>query len=474
MNRHYRWFIIITILTAFAVWVSLPSTDGFVLDLNGDTEAEFAVNSQSLGLDLVGGLRVLLQADLPADQFSREDLQETANSVSRRINALGLAEATIQLQGNSRVLVELPGVSDPQQAISTIQETALLEFVDFAGLSSGQVNTLVGERILTTEQEAIYQARLANAENPDVVQADLPTNVDPNTGRPFPTVLTGGGLQAAAAQFDPNTGEWFIQFELTSDGGSVFGPFTASRIGSPLAIVLDSEVLSAPVIQAQLDTGGIIEGNFTEEEARTLALQLRTGALRIPLSVESAVTVGATLGQESVDLSLRAGIIGVFVVFAFMILYYRVPGISAALALAVFIALNLAIFKLLPVTLTLPAITGFLISIGTAVDGNILIFERVKEELREGKNLNAALDSGFDRAWASIRDSNISTIIICAVLFFFGQTPGASIVSGFAITLALGLMLNLFTAVTVTRTFLYIFDHLIHQQLMARRWLLGA
>ncbi|MBZ0294470.1 MAG: SecD/SecF family protein translocase subunit, partial [Anaerolineae bacterium] len=233
-------------------------------------------------------------------------------------------------------------------------------------------------------------------------------------------------------------------------------------------------VLSAPTIQAELTTGGVITGSFTEDEARTLALQLRSGALPIPLSVESTEQVGASLGQESINRSIRAGIIGVVTVLTFMLVYYRVPGIAADLALAVFIVLNMAVFKIIPVTLTLPAITGFLISIGTAVDGNILIFERIKEELRSGKDLNSALGMGFNRAWTSIRDSNLSTIIICGILFLFGQTPGASVVSGFAVTLALGLIINLFTAVIVTRTFLYILVGILHQPLVERKWLLGV
>jgi protein-export membrane protein SecD len=205
-----------------------------------------------------------------------------------------------------------------------------------------------------------------------------------------------------------------------------------------------------------------------------LALQLRSGALPIPLRAESVERVGATLGQESVRLSIEAGVIGVITVLAFMLIYYRVPGIAADLALVAFIALNLAIFKLVPITLTLPGITGFLISIGTAVDGNILIFERIKEELRAGSDLDTALTRGFDRAWNSIRDSNLSTIIISGILFFFGQTPGASIVSGFAVTLALGLVVNLFTAVLVTRTFLHLLVGLLRPRLTARTWLLGV
>jgi protein-export membrane protein SecD len=241
-----------------------------------------------------------------------------------------------------------------------------------------------------------------------------------------------------------------------------------------MAIVLDGEVLSAPVIQARLDDGGVITGRFTEDEAKQLALQLRSGSLAIPLRVESAEQVGATLGQESVNKSIRAGIVGVIIVLAFMAIYYRVPGLAADLALLVFIVLNLAVFKFLPVTLTLPAITGFLISIGAAVDGNILIFERLKEEVRDGKTLDDSLGAGFERAWNSIRDSNLSTIIICGILFLFGQTPGASIVSGFAITLALGLVLNLFTAVIVTRTFLYVIIINFREPIVQRKWLLGA
>ncbi|MEZ4667682.1 MAG: MMPL family transporter [Anaerolineae bacterium] len=194
----------------------------------------------------------------------------------------------------------------------------------------------------------------------------------------------------------------------------------------------------------------------------------------IPLRVISSETVGATLGQESVNLSIRSGVIGVFIILSFMLINYRVPGIAASLALLVFIVLNLAIFKLIPVTLTLPAIVGFLISIGTAVDGNILIFERMREEIRAGKDVDTAVDEGFTRAWTSIRDSNLSTIIISGVLFLFGQTPGASVVSGFAVTLALGLFINLFTAIIVTRTFLHVILALSRGVLKERAWLMGV
>jgi protein-export membrane protein SecD len=504
MSRYVRSLVLILALSGFALWVSLPDTrwsnipdycedyelfntlEGIHLDINNDCEPDIALPArQSLGLDLVGGLRVLMRADLPPGQYTVEDLRQTANNVSRRIDALGVGEATIEvLAGSGRILVELPGVSDPEQAVNAIQQTALLEFVDFSGLR-GQVGQLEGQRIITTEQLVIQQQRQSAAaaatpveETGESVEPELPSQpeglVHPVTRQPFETVMTGAGLQAAAAQYDPTSNQWFIQFELNSQGSAAFGPYTATHIQEPMAIVLDGIVLSAPIIQAELTTGGIIEGGFTEQTAKTLALQLRSGALPIPLSVESTEQVGASLGQESINLSIRAGVIGVITVLTFMFVYYRVPGLAADLALVVFILLNLAVFKLIPITLTLPAITGFLIGIGTAVDGNILIFERIKEELRGGKKLDEALDAGFDRAWTSIRDSNISTIIICGILFLFGQTPGASIVSGFAVTLALGLVLNLFTAVTVTRTFLHVFVALLHQPLVQRKWLLGV
>lgn len=496
MSSHARWLVLIVALSLFCIWVATPPSfkgvqieacaaasdselsslkcnENLEIDFNGDGVNDFVINvTQSLGLDLVGGLRVLLQAGIPVENFSPEELAETANNVSRRVNALGLTEATVQVQGRDRVLVELPGVRDPQQAVATIQQTALLEFVDFGGLSN-QVSNYIGSEIVTTEQVDLRGDVDQSEEDPLSGR-----RAHPVTGLPFRTVMSGAGLQAASAVLAPAQGtgnpQWLINFEIKDEYQNIFGSFTQERIGEPLAIVLDGEVLSAPTIQAQLSTGGVISGQFTEEEATTLALQLRSGALPIPMRIESTHEVGATLGQESVRLSVQAGVVGVIVVLAFMLIYYRLPGLAADLALVVFIFLNIAIFKLLPVTLTLPAITGFLISIGTAVDGNILIFERIKEELRAGLPLDDALKAGFDRAWTSIRDSNLSTIIICGILFMFGQTPGASIVAGFAVTLAIGLVLNLFTAVIVTRTFLYVLVDVFRSAIESRRALLGV
>ncbi|MCZ7545263.1 MAG: protein translocase subunit SecD [Anaerolineae bacterium] len=259
------------------------------------------------------------------------------------------------------------------------------------------------------------------------------------------------------------------------EGRAIFADYTRTHVNQYLGIVLDGEVISAPTISEAIDSdSSMIRGDFSYEEARALAIQLRYGALPVPLRVESIQAIGPTLGAVSVDQSIRAGVIGVLVVLVFMLVYYRVPGVAADLALVIFVLINLALFKFIPVTLTLPAITGFLISVGTAVDGNILIFERMKEELRDGRNVQAAVRVGFDRAWTAIRDSNFSTILICVVLYFFGSQFGASAVRGFAVTLAMGLLINLFTAVIVTRTFLAILINLGGKAIQTRRWLLGV
>src|SRR5690606_21715530 len=282
MQHHIRWLVAIILLTIFAVWVSLPTTEGvqWQWDADGDGTPDLVfAPSQRLGLDLVGGLRVLLQAELPPGSYTIDDLRQAANNVARRVNALGVTEPTVQVQGNSRILVELPGETDPNVAIDTIQQTALLEFVDFSGLGA-QALQLEGRRILTTEQLLIEEQRRAAAAEAGIEVTEEPEEerlVNPLTGQPFRTVMTGAGLQAAAAQFYNNS--WIISFELTPEGSQVFGPFTAASIGQPLAIVLDGVVLSAPTIQDALTTGGTITGNFTEEEAKTLALQLRSGAL---------------------------------------------------------------------------------------------------------------------------------------------------------------------------------------------------
>ncbi len=449
------------------------------------------------GLDIQGGVRVLMRAD-QAD-VTPEQMAEVRRVIDRRVNAIGVAEPIVQTAGSNRIIVELPGIQNPDAAIDLIRQTALLEFVDFSAIGGCTAPMPpAGSYILTNRQLALRQAAPESAPTPEATaevaataeptaeataetaptaqptaeatpappeptpEASPPGSkanpfLNPCTNLPFNTVMTGAGLRDAQARLGGQGGtQYVVGFELNtgSPEAQAFAAHTGANIGQPLAIVLDGEVLSAPIIQARLDDGGEITGNFTREEAITLAVQLRSGALPVSLSIESREQVGATLGAESVAQAVRAGVLGILTIFIFLIVYYRIGGLAAALALILFGMINFALYKYIPVTLTLSAITGFLISIGSAIDGNILIFERVKEELRNGRKLNKAVELGFSRAWATIRDSNISTILIALILYFFGGQFGASAVRGFAITLIIGLIINLFTAVVVTRVFL--------------------
>jgi protein-export membrane protein SecD len=434
-----------------------------------------------LGLDLQGGLKVLLAADPPAGQDFEPGSMETARRiVENRVNSLGLAEPVVQAQGERRIIVELPGIDNPEQAVETIKGTALLEFVD-AGFSPLLPQTLVTTTLGGPE---------AASEGPTILESDSPTTttaltstqtltetdpVQPQaTGRVYETILTGADI-ASVGLDRTEQNEYIIPFELQSDAAETFSAYTASHVGQYLCIVLDKTVLSCPTIRERIPGGrGSISGAFTFEDARQLAIQLRYGALPMPLRVESFNRVGATLGEESVDRSVRAGVIGLGVVLLFMLVYYRLPGALADVALAIYVLINFALYKLVPITLTLPGIAGFILSAGMAVDANILIFERMKEELRAGRRLARAIELGFDRAWPSIRDGQLSTLIICAILFFFGTNFGASIVKGFAITLALGTSVNLFTAVFATRTFVRQVAASLSDWLSTRGWMLGV
>jgi preprotein translocase subunit SecD len=267
--------------------------------------------------------------------------------------------------------------------------------------------------------------------------------------------MTGAALASVNVQTGSLSG-FVIAFTLKSDATAAFADFTGSHQGQILAIVLDKRVISAPSINAKITGSGIIEGKFTQETANNLAIQLRYGSLPVPIKVVESRSVGATLGAESVQRSEIAGIIGLLIVVLFMVIYYRLPGFIADLALVVYALITLMLFKTIPVVLTLSGIAGFILSIGMAVDANILIFERLKEELRSGRTLRQAIDLAWSRAWPSIRDSNSSTLITCIILFWFGSAFGASVVKGFALTLAIGVLVSLFTAIIVTRTFLHV------------------
>ncbi len=417
-----------------------------------------------LGLDLRGGTQVLLQARPAAGQrFTAADMEAARVIVERRVNALGLTEPLVQLQGENRIIVEMPGVDNPDQAVQTLKNTGQLEFVEMGPSANSPYPRIAqGVYVRTTGNDRVPTAEeLGKTEfpYPDVV---------------FKTIMTGRDLKNAAVALD-QYGAPAITFELTDNGAKIFADYTRDHVGDILAIVLDNVVLSAPRIQSAIPEGrGEITGKFTRAEAESLAVQMRYGALPVPLDVVNRRTIGATLGADSVQASIRAGLIGLFTVLLFMVVYYRLPGLMAALALLIYALLNLAIYKMIPITLTLPGITGFLLSTAMAVDANILIFERMKEELRWGRPLRSALEAGFSRAWSSIFDSNFSTLITCAILIMFGRTFGAQAVLGFALNLAIGVLISMFTAVTVTRTFLRaIFQGERSEALREKRWVLG-
>lgn len=473
-DRNVGLLIGVIILAVAAIWVDLPSNPGIHIHLGPiNIDRDIRIHQ---GLDLQGGLQVLLEADLPEGQeIEPGDMDAAKVIVKNRVDALGVAEPLVQSQGERRIIVELPGVQDPELAIATIRETGLLEFVN-AGNTFLPPDTVVATTFGGTSAPT--------EEMSPTVEITETATVTPTTPVPpeqvYSTVMTGKELDTVNVALD-QYGKPEIQFSLKSAGASTFATFTSQNVGRFLCIVLDKQVISCPRIQTAITEGQArITGDFTLEEARSLAIQLRYGALPIPLKVETTRTVGPTLGQDSVQRSITAGAIGLSAVFLFMLIYYRLPGLLADLALAIYALLNIAIYKFgLPplfgyVTLTLPGIAGFLLSTGMAVDANILIFERMKEELRAGRSLGAAIEVGFSRAWTSIRDSNISTIITCAILFYFGSTFGASMVKGFALTLIIGVAISMFTAVTITRTFVrFVFDA-FGDSLRDKKWLLGV
>lgn len=451
MRNNTIYLVLVLILALIAVYIVWPTNHPFWLEqmvARGEQESR-DLRDFKLGLDLQGGTQVLLEADLAEGQVLDPDAMDAAKTiVENRVNGLGVTEAVVQRQGDNRIIVELPGVDNPDQAVETIRSTGQLEFVDPQG-----AQLLQGYVINTTNRPtAAAELEQSLAEGGTPLGEVIPFQSD----MVFETVMTGDILRNAVAAQD-EIGRWLIDFVLTNDGSDQFFAYTRDHIGQQLPIVLDGRVLSAPVIEGAISDNGQISGNFTQEDAESLAIQMRYGALPVPLTVVDVRTIGASLGHTSVESSLVAGIIGMMGVLIFMLVIYRLPGLLADGALLIYIAFNLAFYKLVPVTLTLAGIAGFVLSIGMAVDANILIFERMKEELRVGRSLRLAVEAGFSRAWPAIRDGNISTLISCAVLYWFGNTFGASTVKGFAITLSIGVLLSMFTAVFATRTFMRAF-----------------
>lgn len=475
----YLTFLFIVLIAAFAVYIDLPQ--GGKIDLTKlkiNYTKEFKTH---LGLDLQGGAHLEYQADLKdvAEDKRSEAMNSVRSALERRVFLFGVQEPLVETAGSDRIIIELPGLTDIDKAVEVLKETPFLEFKE--------------------QSDEPQQA---------TVDESGQVTVDPNSQWKS-TGLTGKDLEQATVEFDQQTGRPEIALQFNSEGTRLFSEITQRNIGRPVAIFLDGFPLSTPTVQSAITDGQArITGQFTVQQAKDLVSRLNSGALAVPIKLVSQQNVGATLGQDSIQKSIVAGIIGMILIALFMLFYYRVPGLLAVLALLVYTALVFAIFKigvsiaavflvglffllaittswlfgvlavisyvvlmliggLHPVTLTLAGIAGFILSIGMAVDANILIFERTKEEFRLGKDVAQSLEDGFNRAWPSIRDSNASSLITTFILYMFG-TPA---IKSFAETLAIGIIISLFTAITVTKTFLKIF---LGNAIAKHPWLFGA
>ncbi len=360
-----------------------------------------------LGLDLLGGAHLVYQADFSGlgDANHADAMQGVRDVVERRVNYFGVAEPVVQVSGTDRLIVEIAGVTDVNQAIALIGQTPLLEFREMGTKPNEWVST----------------------------------------------GLSGKQLSHAQVTFDQRTGRPQVSLQFNSEGTKLFAEITKRNLGKPVAIFLDGQAISVPTVQSEITDGNaVITGNFTPQEAKILATRLNSGALPVPIRLISQQTIGSSLGSQSLHDSLYAGVWGLALVALFMIMFYRLPGLTAVLALVVYVLVVLTFYKLIPVTLSLAGIAGFILSLGMAVDANILIFARMKEELRAGRTVPQAVHEGFRRAWLSIRDSHVTTLLSAVVLYMFTT----SIVKGFALTLGIGVVMSLITATFVTRTIL--------------------
>lgn len=439
MRKPWKLFAFIILLTLGAAFIDWPKVSpGTQI---GSTKIDHIFTGSSLdidlfglrierdleikqGLDLSGGTQLTLQVDMTGiSSENRQQALDSATSViERRVNLYGVSEPVVQsskVGDDYRIIVELPGIKDVNEAVNLVGQTAKLEL----------------REIIDPNQPIIYD----NTQPTGISGADFKSA----------KVDFGGGQSA-----DQPASSAVVAFELTEEGGRKFAEVTKRLVGQPLPIFLDESLISYPIVQQEITGGsGVISGNFTVEGAKALATQLNAGALPAPIKIAEQRTIGATLGQQAVERSILAGLLGLVLVAFFMIGYYGRYGVVAAAALIIYTLLVLAAFKLIPVTLTLAGIAGFILSVGMAIDANILIFERMREELRAGKARDVATELGFNRAWTSIRDSNVATIATSLILIY--TTTG--LVRGFAITLLVGVLISMFTAITVTRTMLRVF-----------------
>ena len=373
------------------------------------------IKPTKLGLDLVGGSRLILEAQTTETiaKITPEMMDSLQYAIENRVNALGVSETTVQQIGEKRLMIEIPSIKDPAKAKEFLGETAELEFKKEAQGFNGTTNWI-------------------------------------STG------LSGKDVSKAMVSTS-NNGQWVVSLEFKPEGAKKFGKLTQELVGKPMAIFFNGEMQSAPPVIQEPILGGHAQisggdSGFAYEEAKKMVDLINAGALPVPAKIIEESLVGPTLGADSIEKSKTAGFIGISLVMIFMLLYYRLPGLIADMALIIYSLLVFAIFKIVPVTLTLAGIAGFILSIGMAVDANILIFERTKEELRSGRTLFTAINAGFDRAFTSIFDSNMTTIITCVILYFLGT----SIIKGFALTLVIGVLVSMFTAITVTKNFMHL------------------
>ena len=406
------------------------------LNTNFESEKSFFQKFRfHLGLDLSGGSHLVYQADISAlaPEQVEDSMAALRDVIERRVNLFGVSEPVVQIQGSSvvsgapeQLIVDLPGVTDLEKAKEMIGQTPLLEFKTEA-----------------PEDEPI-EVKVGADGKVDLGQVDFGQ-------RYIATELTGRFLQRATLEFDPNTREPLVSLQFDNSGTKLFAQITKENIGRTVAIYLDGALISAPVVREEIPNGqAVISGNFNPTEAKQLVGRLNSGALPVPITLLSTQTIGAILGESAIAAGVRAATLGFLLVALFLILWYRLPGLIATLALTIFVTVVLTIFKLIPVTLTAAGIAGFIISIGIAVDANVLIFERIKEEIRAGGKIPEAITAGFSRAWLSIRDSNISSLLTAVILFWFGT----SLIKGFALTLGLGVAVSMLSAILITRIFL--------------------
>jgi len=436
MSLKWQWilFFLVIFLIGLFIYFSMPYTLAKKVDipLPGWTKPF------RLGLDLKGGVSLLYEIDtskLAKDADQKEAVQALRNVIEKRVNLMGVEEPIVQVLGGKndwRLKVELPGIHDPQKAIEDIGKTPVLDFRE-------QMPEEEKDKILKELENQLTKEQIEEIKDQPIFFQ--------------PTKLTGQYLKGARIDFHPTTYQPYVSLEFTKEGAEIFHDLTKRNIKKPIAIYIDDNLISAPVVQEEISGGKAqITGEFTVEEARELARNLNAGALPLPIHILSSKIVGPTLGRVSVNQSLKAGLLGLCLIFIFLILIYRFSGFLASVSLIFYLSLLLSIFKLVPVTLTLSGIAGFLVSLGMAIDANILTFERLREEKRE-KEVQLAIPDSFSRSWSAVRDGNFTTLITCGILFFISS----GFIQGFALTLGLGVLIGLFSGMVITRLFMNVF-----------------